>query len=299
MLAAAGSSSYDAARLYSGSPRWAGTTVPFAIRHSKMDAGLLHYLQRRLERELEGPTLSARPRGHRVRGHVNRELFMHALQNGGSVFDSRRGIQLQAAPVALRALLEWLRRAVTPRVLTALEAHRDSPFAALLYDAVLRGALFADTDFHVNAGAPVNLRSTIFWHTDPPNSALHLGISLFGRRLLHAECGEGCNVSDTEQVAGSVYLSSPAAFVHGVQYPAHSGGSFAQSIVSVQARMLVNASEGRMLEHARGAMGRGRPPGHGTVRTFEALAGALASGPPLPLPSLQQLWEFERALVRR
>ena len=112
--------------------------------------------------------------------------------------------------------------------------------------------------------------------------------------LSRSRCG-GCNVSETVQRAGSVYLSSPAAFVHGVEYPQHPGGALSRSILAVQARLLLppNASDVRRLDDALGGAAQPRA---GAMDTFTLLADALRRGPPLTLPTLSQLEAAERAL---
>jgi hypothetical protein len=88
--------------------------------------------------------------------------------------------------------------------------------------------------------------SSVGWHADAPNSFLHLALSLRGTRALHSQLAAEADTprasTDAATAAvhwlpqGCAYLSSPWAFVHGVQYPAC---SFEDRVVAVQCRFLL------------------------------------------------------------
>ena len=283
---------------YAGAPEWAGATrVPFSVLNATLEPALLNYLQRSLATSLSRQLLrGGGGSGGRVPGHNVKQIFLHGLSSPRSTLSASMGgiVRKHSAPASLRALLESLRRQLSPRLLSALHtSDADGEFARLLRVLIKDGRLFADVNVQFHSGAHVTLPD-VYWHVDKPNSALHLGISLFGRRWLHSRCGRGCNVSRTVQAAGAVYLSSPAAFEHGVEYLPHAGGSLARSIVAVQARLLMpNDSMVRQLDEARGSGGRPRP---GAVDAFTRLASALRHGPPLELPTLAELRSVEASL---
>ena len=286
------------------------------MQQGRLDPGVLHHVRSGIVRDMEPYMLALKLRKQRredtliewnnrrgislrrnkVPGHTTFEAFMHSLDTGDAWMDHHNTFagEKPAAPIELRALVACVRSALAPRLLAALHGST-STFAQILRSKIAAGGLFADADLQVHAGTAVKNSSDIFWHTDAANSALHLAISLFGRRRLHAHCGSDCGVSVTEHTAGSVYLSSPAAFVHGVEYPLHAGGRFAQSIVSVQARILLNHSDRAALEVARG---ENQQPAEGAIETFALIARTLAHGPALALPSFHELRRTERVLRR-
>ncbi|KAL1524598.1 hypothetical protein AB1Y20_019487 [Prymnesium parvum] len=283
--------------VYSGAPYWAGDSrVPFALLQSTLDPPVLDYLQRQVGSSLGAQLLHNARSAGRVPGHTSHQLFLHGLPSPSEVHTPGGPLpeRRAAAPPALRALLECLRRTLAPRLAASL-ASADDDFSRLVRAMLAAGGLFADVDVQFHAGAHVP-PAEAYWHVDMPNSFAHLGISLFGSRTLHAKCGRRCNVSATEQRAGRVYLSSPAAFEHGVEYPRHAGGSLGRSIVAVQARLLVrgdNVSSRRLIA----ACGKGTMESRGAVDAFARLAAALDRGPPLALPSLAELRAVERSLL--
>ena len=288
--------------LFRGKPGWADAPVPASLLHSTLAPDVLDYLQRSLVSSLELPMLHRRLplRGTRApmritvaskNGHSTRQAFLHGMQTMTSVHgsSSEQGrVQKGAAPRALRALLEYLRQEIAPGLLRSL-AGKDE-VGRILRALISDGRLFADVNVQLHSGATVPLPD-VYWHVDKPNSAVHLGISLFGHRRLHVQCGEICNVSETEQVAGTIYLSSPAAFVHGVEYPYFRGGTLARSILAIQARILMpNRSA---VEHLDEAVRDG-----GGIEAFSRLATALQGIQTLKLPSLSELRAVERSLAR-
>ena len=287
--------------LFSGKPGWADVPVPASLLHSTLDPAVLDYLQRSMS-SLELPMLhrrlpvNARGPMHVTtslkNGHSTRQAFLHGMPTmkpvHGSTSEQGR-IQKGAAPRALRALLEYLRRAVAPGLLRTLT--EEDEVARILRALISDGRLFADVNVQLHSGATVPLPD-VYWHVDKPNSAVHLGISLFGHRRLHVQCRGTCNVTETEQVAGTIYLSSPAAFVHGVEYPYFRGGTLARSILAIQARILMpnRSAVARLDEAVRNG---------GGIDAFSRLATALQGMHTLKLPSLSELRAVERTLARK
>lgn len=280
------------ANLHLGTPGWTGdnTGVPFAWSSATLAPDVLDHIQRAMASSLGD--LIARPNSARVAGHRVAQGFYHSLFEPNSL-GKIRAHQSQLAPPALRALLECVRRGFAPRLLRVLK-NSDTKLSHELRSLIASGALFGDVNVQVHAGAPVTDPKEIYWHVDRPNSAIHMAVSIFGQRRLHSRCGAACNVSQTWQRAGSVYLSSPSAFVHGVEYPSHVGSNLADSVVAVQARILLaNTSVVKQLDE-------GQRETNGALETFRLIAYAISAEPSplLALPTLEELKQVERSLPR-
>ncbi|EOD32672.1 hypothetical protein EMIHUDRAFT_253293 [Emiliania huxleyi CCMP1516] len=263
-------------------------SVPFAMQRGRASPDVLAHVQRAAAL-MEADVLALPVSADKRSGHVNREGHYHGLGIASRVCGAETTPK-PAAPTGLRALLAFLRAQATPPLLARLgPLEASSPFASLLSSILRRGGLFAHLSVQVHSGGTWGPG----WHVDHPVSSLHLGIALHGLRTLHANCSGGafarCPIAATTQPAGSIYFSSPAAFQHGVVYPEHRGGSFAESIVAVQARLLSNSSgEAFRLDSAK--MGRD------ARTTFAAVAEALLAIP-LKLPSLEELRAAESLLA--
>ena len=87
------------------------------------------------------------------------------------------------------------------------------------------------------------------WHRDSPNSLLHMAVSIRGRRALHSFQSRTSARSDLGllhvdwQEQGDVYVSSPWAFLHGVEYPTSDWGG---RVVALQCRFLMTRACNRM-----------------------------------------------------
>eukprot|EP00658_Telonema_sp_P-2_P026355 TRINITY_DN20631_c0_g1_i1.p2 TRINITY_DN20631_c0_g1~~TRINITY_DN20631_c0_g1_i1.p2 ORF type:complete len:207 (-),score=29.83 TRINITY_DN20631_c0_g1_i1:333-953(-) len=109
---------------------------------------------------------------------------------------------------------------------------------------------------HLGAAVPPG---QVRWHFDGPNSLLHMAISLQGSRNLHYILSQDPTNTVRElfwyppivtqgwkhhhvlpQHDGSLYVTSPFAFEHGVEYPA---ADWSLPIVAVQCRLLFTAAE--------------------------------------------------------
>jgi len=104
---------------------------------------------------------------------------------------------------------------------------------------------FADIAVQVHSGDPID-ENHIGWHSDAPNSTLHLALSIRGKRCLHSRLAKGIAdeamaLEKHPQESGCVYVSSPFAFPHGVQYS--EAQSWEDRIVAVQIRFLLTQDD--------------------------------------------------------
>ena len=193
-----------------------------------------------------------------IADHIYYEGYFHGLEATAMPVGSMNprtglGMAKPAAGPRLRAFLTAF-RAVNQTWLA--EAARSSPTLQRLYDA---GCFFSDLAVQVHFGDAVPPQR-VGWHCDGPNSVLHLALSLHGDRSLHTKTHPRADVDDrnhephatTEAVRsvyaqprGAAYLSSPYAFLHGVDSPRC---DWAGRVVAVQCRLLF-ADHGRC-DHA-------------------------------------------------
>jgi len=209
-----------------------------------------------------------------------------------------------AAPLALRALCECIRRKVAPGLLKALKAeeaegvegggsgekNETSAAAAAaaidegdedgggnplerenereegrgksnkrtknvlvdtLIEQIEKGYAFSDLAVQIHAGDSVQGHQ-IGWHTDAPNSLLHMAVGLgTGLRALHTKRSEtqekGSNLQEYVdwQQPGDVYISSPSCMEHAVEYDkAH---LWSNRIIAVQARFPIRKDNVKLL----------------------------------------------------
>jgi hypothetical protein len=188
----------------------------------------------------------------RVPGHKYWEGYFHGRPEHrpfrsinprkGNTFDK------PAAPLRLRAFLAACRSANASwleQVATA-DAVPDE-FTAL----VKRGQAFGDMAVQVHHGDAIK-DDDVSYHVDGINSCLHLALSLRGTRTLHCRLGAApvTHFNDLSHraytfAAGDVYLSSPSAFPHGVEYPT---ASWDTRVVAVQCRLLFTREQQARLE---------------------------------------------------
>lgn len=298
--------------------------VPVSLRTATLEPALLEYLQR--EMALCGATQDQLPdlgfyaaRDYpRLPRHTYFEGYFHATPPnaaaggpadpqppGGPPTEDPQGgpfpfrslnpryffeMHKPAAPRALRAFFEAVRRRLTPRLLAALDACADAPLAKPLRRLVEGGRHFADLAIQVHAGQGVR-GGHLGWHTDTVNSTLHLALSLRGERALHSHRAptddpgpEAVQTVVEWQAPGDVYVSSPAFFAHAVEYPRT---AWRDRIIAVQARFLFDMREFEELH----SVGR-----DSDVEVMGHLSGALAAAP-VDLPSLAELQTVEAELA--
>jgi hypothetical protein len=165
-----------------------------------------------------------------------------------------------AASLPLRAFLEAIRRKNPDWLgLAVAQSSCDDCIKRILCnrddDAPRKD--FSDLAVQVHWGDEVSRATTdrMGFHCDAPNSLLHMGFAARGKRALlanvAADRGGSSNVK-TEchwQRDGSVYISSPFAFMHAVEYPKC---VFRDRIVAIQCRIEMSQKEAKQLAATSG-----------------------------------------------
>ena len=237
----------------------------------------------------------------RLPRHTYYEGYFHSLvvgSGGGpapfSSINPRLGVDFSkpAAPRALRAFYEAMRRKNMEHLCAALDEQgitKTGKFAGLLRKLMGKGRAFADLAIQIHAGTAVP-REHIGWHTDASNSILHLALAIQGSRALHSMRAKTPEAELEEvvewQQPGSVYVSSPAFFQHGVQYP--QAYRWSNRCIAIQARLLYTQAEFSELEEARMT----DPAAYDWLGAFSR---ALASKP-IELPSFEEVKAIEAEL---
>lgn len=173
-----------------------------------------------------------------VPDHIYYEGYYHGLtQNEAlSAINPRQGIEMQkeAAPVCFRAFLSAFKKVNRATLQKAVTGTPLQPFHE-------KGLLFADLAIQVHYGDAIE-EEEVIWHADGPNSILHLAFSVSGKRVLHyrtrpSQADMEITQSRLEQPKGSLYLSTPFAFPHGVEYPKPE--CWEERIIAVQCRTML------------------------------------------------------------
>lgn len=229
-----------------------------------------------------------------------RQGYFHSLvvDTGGgptpfASINPRIGVDMAkpAAPRALRAFYEAMRRKNTAHLCTALEGEGQSKFAHLLRELMEKGRAFADLAIQIHAGTAVP-EEHVNWHVDASNSILHLALAIQGSRALHSMRSKTPTAEQEEvvewQQPGDIYISSPAFFRHGVQYP--QAYRWSKRCIAIQSRFLYNQAEFRDLATAQ------KDPG--AHDWLEGFSRALASKP-VDLPSFQEVQAIDAELAEQ
>jgi hypothetical protein len=216
---------------------YGGQRVPLAFKTGKMTPPLLQHIREGCsfltapEAQLMTDPSFKRCIDHpELPSHRYYEGYFHALATSKDVvaLNPRLGnaITKKAAPLPLRALCEFMRRQITPALIDNLKTCSETNEMAVVIIKLLNdGCAFSDLAVQVHAGEEVNAEH-VGWHTDAPNSVLHMALSLGrGCRALHSRRslkGNGPE-TETEHVVewlseGDTYISSPSCFELGVQY---------------------------------------------------------------------------------
>uniref|UniRef100_A0A7S1CPJ8 Uncharacterized protein n=1 Tax=Bicosoecida sp. CB-2014 TaxID=1486930 RepID=A0A7S1CPJ8_9STRA len=230
-----------------------------AMRRASLDDDLLAYLCDVDIVAASEDALAAHPAftrnvdNPRLKRHVYFEGVFHGRPTRGTVrsMHPRFGgdFEKRALPPRLAAFSRALRdvnSAWLSSLADALEALAgdEEGAAATMARLVREGNAFADAAVQVHAREGVDADGA-GWHTDAPNSALHLAVGLRGRRALLFKAGDApdaaATVHEAPQAAGSCYLSSPFAFPHAVTYDVE--GEWDRRVVAVQMRLLMTRAE--------------------------------------------------------
>ena len=153
-------------------------------------------------------------------------------------------------PPLCAALLDYFSSKLKKPILDALQktsSTSKTSFRRLLLDHIEKDRLFGCIADQIHwgaaAGSPEAGR-----HVDSVNSVLHLAITLRGTRALHFDAAQEHMTSRAIVLPpGSVYLSSPAAFVHSVQYPTT---NLTNRVEALQCRLALTQSESKKLQAA-------------------------------------------------
>ena len=142
-------------------------------------------------------------------GHQYLEGYFHTLPSAKPVrsVNPRLGLDMQkpAASLRLRAFAEGVRRANAEFLEGMATDCQNSVLARLL-----QGRAFADLAVQIHWGDAVGSQD-VAWHIDAPNSALHMAVSLHGRRTLQMKLRRPFDL-ETEihgelQEPGDVYVA--------------------------------------------------------------------------------------------
>lgn len=145
-------------------------------------------------------------------------------------------------PRRLAAFAEALRRK-NRRLLEDLaeQCPAGSPLRAVLSTC----RAFGDLAVQIHWGDAVEDQD-VAWHVDANNSALHMAVSLRGRRTLQMKLCDPfaleTQVLQEPQQPGDVYIGNPAAYEHGLTYAA---ASWEKRMVALQLRLLLTEAEMR------------------------------------------------------
>lgn len=224
--------------------------MPVALKQLHMDDDLTAYLQAipifsLSESELERNGFARCVDHPEVPKHIYYEGYFHGLASPSPVrsINPRKGHSMDkpACDKRFRAFIIALKRLNNAWIQNCLSgADEASRFFRSL--AREKDWHFADIAVQVHAGDEINGKH-IGWHNDAPNSTLHLAVSIRGRRALHSRLAdkirdEEMKLQRHEQVTGDVYVSSPFAFPHGVEYS--EAKTWEERIVAVQCRFLLD-----------------------------------------------------------
>eukprot|EP00008_Paramoeba_atlantica_P008564 CAMPEP_0201488784 /NCGR_PEP_ID=MMETSP0151_2-20130828/19378_1 /ASSEMBLY_ACC=CAM_ASM_000257 /TAXON_ID=200890 /ORGANISM="Paramoeba atlantica, Strain 621/1 / CCAP 1560/9" /LENGTH=322 /DNA_ID=CAMNT_0047874141 /DNA_START=30 /DNA_END=995 /DNA_ORIENTATION=+ len=150
--------------------------------------------------------------------------------------------------------------------------------------------LVGDLAVQVHYGHPVE-RGNIGFHTDSINSLFHFAMAVRGKRKLHSFRAEDAKRSHERefqqyvnpQEEGDIYISSPAMFRHGVEYPK---SNWENRTVAIQARFLyTEETYSKMATFMGSALEN---------EMTKIIADALIIGP--QLPTLKEVEEIEATL---
>jgi len=114
--------------------------------------------------------------------------------------------------------------------------------------------LFGDLAIQFHYGTGVQ-NEHLGWHTDSTNSLLHMATAISGRRALHSHrAKKPLDEEPPEEIAewqnpGDIYLSSPALFMHSVEYPENP--TWDKRIIAIQARFLFTYKDFNLIRSTR------------------------------------------------
>eukprot|EP01084_Bolivina_argentea_P065456 119310_1 len=257
------------------------------------------------EKELESNGFTRCVDAPQVPNHIYYEGYFHGLSTTSGAANSinpRLGDSMMkpAAPLTLRAFIcvfkehneNWLNDAIKDTFIEKLK---------------LQKQLFCDFAVQIHFGDHIDSKN-IGWHMDSVNSMLHLALSLHGKRGVYYKVNKDMksiinsndNDLDTKendleykdgeikikwQNEGNAYLSSPYAYLHGVEYPEI---EWKDRIIACQCRWLINMDQYNiMINHARE-----------WEQVMNQITDVLRKSKVM-MPTLQQVLEMEKLIVKK
>ena len=225
--------------------------------------------------------------------HRYSEGYFHALKTSAphqQSLHARKGTLMQKppAPARLRAFLCAFRRLNKSYIENISHVDGHEKWNEFMKDKA--NHCFADVSVQTHYGDGVQ-GEHLGWHRDNFNSVLHMAIAVRGHRALHYEVApEQGSKSMGERVAwmspGDIYISSPCAFRHAVEYPSTDWES---RIIAVQCRMLFTVKD-------FDEFFVGNSVNYGEQKVLSSVANALYHGD-LQVPDLSDVKTEYRRLV--
>jgi len=160
-------------------------------------------------------------------------------------------------------------------------------------DVILRlistDCLFGDLAIQFHFGERVGDKD-LSWHTDASNSILHMATDIHGKRALHSHRSKKTTDKNMVDVVewqnpGDIYLSSPAFFMHSVEYPENP--TWDTRIIAIQARFLVTTFD---YNRIRGTRFQGGIP----WRMLLSLVSLSLSEAKFIVPTLEQIKKWKK-----
>jgi len=230
--------------------------VSVAMRSSMMSADVVNALHACFNQSFEELSVSTKFRRNvdhpEVPDHIYFEGVFHTLTTTKSIIAMHprfgRDHEKPSAPHALRGF------AIAFRKLNA------SWLSEICREGGIFGKLvpFSDAAVQIHTGDEIDERNISF-HFDAVNSALHMALSVNGDRTLYVTYVENETATDRSrdlkyrQQVGSVYISSPFAFCHGVAYAA---SEWKDRVIAIQLRFSFTRNEWLQLRDVKPDMMR-------------------------------------------
>eukprot|EP00009_Paramoeba_aestuarina_P006713 CAMPEP_0201515362 /NCGR_PEP_ID=MMETSP0161_2-20130828/6951_1 /ASSEMBLY_ACC=CAM_ASM_000251 /TAXON_ID=180227 /ORGANISM="Neoparamoeba aestuarina, Strain SoJaBio B1-5/56/2" /LENGTH=314 /DNA_ID=CAMNT_0047912163 /DNA_START=176 /DNA_END=1120 /DNA_ORIENTATION=+ len=288
---------------------YGNNSVPVSLFCGKMSEEYLKQLHKLEmfccpEKELEKMGFQRCVDYPRLPQHVYYEGYFHSCRTSEAVTSVNPRdssiIDKPAAPPLLRAMYiafreknsEWMHKIWEEIKKVEMEGEEGEQARKVFENAFNPNnntQLLGDLAVQVHYGHAIDGHN-VGYHTDALNSVFHYAFSVHGNRILHsfrasdhdrAQNADFDHYQDPQEVR-DVYISLPAFFYHGVEYPEC---KWENRIIAIQARFLFNEEEWNKTNRLRG---EGKE-GEGKKIIAQAISNALISGP--VLPSLKEILE--------
>jgi len=226
--------------------------MPVSVKQLRLEDDLLAYLQAVPtfcfnESELNSAGFQRCVDHPAVPGHHYYEGYFHGLPKPSPEpsINPRGGFEMlkPAAPLPLRAFIVEFKRLNESWIDKCLQGTDDC--SKFFRGLKKKNYHFSDCAVQIHSGDVIK-EPHIGWHSDAPNSTLHLALSIRGNRSLHSRMAnnisdEGMELKVFPQTPGDVYVSSPFAFPHGVEYA--EAKTWEDRIIAIQIRFLLTLQD--------------------------------------------------------